>query len=624
MHYDSDDTAVSPHQVYGRRLGERRARVQSLGGQERLLGNGRVLVFLLAVVVGWLAFGRESISGWWLLVTAVGFLGLLVWYDRVLRSWRRARRASAFYEAGLARLNNEWMGKGNQGLRFQQESHPYATDLDLFGPGSVFELLCGARTAKGEETLASWVLAPGTPAVIRLRQGAIAELASQLDLREDLAVLADELPVGADFDAVAGWGEAEPLLPRLWLRWPTLLLGVATLICFLGWFLSLFGLLDPAAPFGGFFYRAGILPFVGCVLADLIFLSFIHRKVHDVLRAVERRGHDLALLAGVLARVEETTFHAPRLRELQDKLIPEKESASSSQWPSRRIGMLCALIDVLNSRRNQLFAPFAFMLLWGAQLAFAIESWRRRSGKAVRTWVEVVGEFEALCSLARHAYENPDDPFPTIVQDAVCFDGEGLGHPLLPVARCVRNDIHLHDTLRVLIVSGSNMSGKSTFLRTVGVNAVLALAGAPVRAHRLKLSPLAVGGTLRIQDSLQAGRSRFYAEILRIRQLVDLARGQPSLLFLLDELLAGTNSHDRRHGAEAIIRGLVEAGAIGLLTTHDLSLTHIAEQLDPRAANVHFADHFENDEIHFDYQVRPGVVQKSNALELMRAVGLDV
>ena len=201
------------------------------------------------------------------------------------------------------------------------------------------------------------------------------------------------------------------------------------------------------------------------------------------------------------------------------------------------------------------------------------------------TGCRVVGEFEALCSLASYAFENPDDPFPEIATDAACYDGEGLAHPLLP--KCVPNDSarpHRAETLRrrVLIVSGSNMSGKSTFLRTVGVNAVLALAGAPVRARRLRLSPLAVGATLRIQDSLQEGRSRFYAEVLRMRQLVDLSRGPLPLLFLLDEIFAGTNSHDRRLGAESVVRGLVQAGAIGLVTTHDLSLTHIAEQLGPR------------------------------------------
>ncbi len=236
----------------------------------------------------------------------------------------------------------------------------------------------------------------------------------------------------------------------------------------------------------------------------------------------------------------------------------------------------------------------------------------------------MVGEFEALCALASYSYENPEDPFPEIVTDALCYEGVGLAHPLLPRQRRVRNDVKLGGNLRLLVVSGSNMSGKSTYLRTLGINAVLALAGAPVPAHRLRLSPLVLGATLRIQDSLQEGRSRFYAEISRLRQVVDLSRGPLPLLFLLDELFAGTNSHDRRAGAEALVRGLVEAGAIGLITTHDLSLTDIAERLGDRAANVHFADRFENGEMIFDYRLQPGVVRNSNALALMRAVGLKV
>jgi len=240
-------------------------------------------------------------------------------------------------------------------------------------------------------------------------------------------------------------------------------------------------------------------------------------------------------------------------------------------------------------------------------------------------WLSAVGEFEALCALAAHAYENPDDAYPEVAEDGPCFEGESLGHPLLPRARCVRNDVHLSGETRLLLISGSNMSGKSTLLRTVGINTVLALAGAPVCATRLRVSPLVVGATLRIQDSLQAGRSRFYAEITRLRQLLDLAKAAPPpLLFLLDEILHGTNSHDRRLGAEAVVRSLLDRGAIGLVTTHDLALTHLAEVLARMAVNMHFADQIEGDQITFDYLMRPGVVQHSNALALMRAVGLEV
>jgi DNA mismatch repair ATPase MutS len=238
--------------------------------------------------------------------------------------------------------------------------------------------------------------------------------------------------------------------------------------------------------------------------------------------------------------------------------------------------------------------------------------------------LRIVGEFEALGSLAAYHYEHRDDVWPEIVEGTALFEARSLGHPLLPRARMIRNDVSLSAATPLVIVSGSNMSGKSTLLRTVGINTVMALAGAPVRAESLRLSPLAVGATLRIQDSLQEGRSRFYAEITRIRALADVAAGPLPLLFLLDELFHGTNSHDRMAGAAGVLRSLVDRGAVGLITTHDLALTSIAAGLGPRAVNVHFEDHFEAGQIQFDYRVKPGPVTRSNAMALMRAVGLDI
>jgi DNA mismatch repair ATPase MutS len=270
----------------------------------------------------------------------------------------------------------------------------------------------------------------------------------------------------------------------------------------------------------------------------------------------------------------------------------------------------------------------ALLQLVRPHVALAVERWRTRHGGAVRVWIEAVAQFEAFSSLSGYRYERHDDPFPELVSAGHAtrglFEGIQLGHPLLPRATMVRNDVRLTGDLELLVVSGSNMSGKSTLLRTVGINAVLALAGAPVRAASLRLSPLAIGGTLRIQDSLQEGRSRFYAEITRIRKLADIAAGPVPLLFLLDELFHGTNSHDRLQGASGVLRSFLERGAIGLITTHDLALTSVADELSPRAANVHFEDWFEHGDMKFDYRMKPGPVTRSNALALMRAVGLDV
>jgi DNA mismatch repair ATPase MutS len=279
-------------------------------------------------------------------------------------------------------------------------------------------------------------------------------------------------------------------------------------------------------------------------------------------------------------------------------------------------------VDLLDSRRNQFFAPVALLTMWGVHCALAVEAWRARHGASVGAWLTAVGELEALCSLAGFAWEHPADVYPELEESEPRFEAESLGHPLIPEARCVRNDVALGGATRVLIVSGSNMSGKSTLLRAVGTNAVLALAGAPVRASRLRLSRLSVGATLRIRDSLQEGTSRFYAELVRLRDLVRIAESPVPLLFLLDEILHGTNSHDRRLGAAAVVSGLVERGAIGLVTTHDLALSAVADEPALHAANVHFEDRLEDGEMRFDYRMRPGVVQTSNALALMRSLGL--
>ena len=249
-----------------------------------------------------------------------------------------------------------------------------------------------------------------------------------------------------------------------------------------------------------------------------------------------------------------------------------------------------------------------------------------RAGPGFKTGsASALGEMEALCALAGYAYEHPSDVFPEFTSsDEGLFQAKGFAHPLLPEGKAVRNDLTLGGDLRLMIISGPNMAGKSTFIRAVGINAVLAQCGAPVRARRLRLSPLAVAASICVLDSLQGGVSRFYAEITRLKLITELTNGSLPVLFLLDELLNGTNSHDRRIGAEGLVRSLVERGGIGLVTTHDLALAQMVDQLAPQAANFHFEDHLEDGQLRFDYRLTPGVVQTSNALKLMRSIGLEV
>ncbi len=587
---------------YPRRLAERRAEALQLAQLQRRMSNSRGVVFLVGVAVALIALDTRLLSRWWIAVPVGVFVALVMVHDRIINQRRQADRAVGFYERGLARLQHRWMGMGEAGEGFADAAHPYAADLDLFGRGSLFELLCTARTRAGQSMLAAWLQAPAAPEVVRARQAAVDELRLRLDWRETLALLGSDVRAGVDAEALAAWGAAPPVLQAPALRLVAAALVILTGIAAMAWATT----------------SIGPLPFLVAGTAEGGFALWLRHRVVRIVTGAQHPDRDLALLAQLLERIEAEPFASPRLMALRAQL----ESAGAP--PSERIARLHRLIHLLDARKNQLFAPLAGALLWVTQLALAIEAWRAVTGPAVARWLAVVGEFEALSALAGYAYEHPDDPFPELTGEPTCFEGDGLGHPLLPQEQCVRNDVHLGHGLHVLVVSGSNMSGKSTLLRTVGVNAVLALAGAPVRARRLRLSPLTVGASIRILDSLQAGTSHFYAEITRLRQLMDLAQGAPPLLFLLDEILHGTNSHDRGIGAEAVVRGFVARGAIGLVTTHDLALARVADTLAPRAANVHFEDHLEDGKMSFDYRMRPGVVQKSNAVALMRAVGLEV
>lgn len=593
--------ASKPHLEYTRCFAARRAASAQQERRYRTIWQWRRAVFVAGVVMIWIVLSPGWLAWWSLVLPVIGYLILVVVHERISQARRRFDRAAEFYERELQRLEDRWAGRGELGERFLDRSHPYAEDLDIFGKGSLFELLCTARTRAGEETLASWLLAPAPLDAVRARQAAVTELQPRLDLREAFALLGDDLRSGVEPEALAAWAQAPPVAISPWERWIAPLIALLIIASLALWAtLGLWQLVLVALIFRG------------------VFMLWLYRRVMHIIGAVDRPSRDLALLSQVLAQLERERFTSPRLATLRAELD------TAGLAPSQQIAQLHRLIALLDSQKNQLFAPIAFILLWETQLAFAIEAWRQRSGPAIARWLAAIGEIEALCSLAGYAYEHPADPFPELIEDAPCFEGAGIGHPLIVEARCVRNDLRLGHDLRVLIVSGSNMSGKSTLLRTVGVNVVLALAGAPVRAHRLRLSPLAIGASIHIQDSLQTGSSRFYAEITRLRQIVDLTRGPQPLLFLLDEILNGTNSHDRRIGAEAVVRGLVERGAIGLVTTHDLALAHIADALAPRAANVHFQDEIKDGKMSFDYRMHPGIVQRSNALELMRSVGLEV
>ncbi len=592
---------MNPPEEYVQR---REARLSRVARHEKIhvrLGNARLLLACLAGIIAWESLHAHHLSAWWLAAPVAAFLCVAHFHSRILRGRELAQRAGVFYERGLARIDDRWAGVGETGERFDDPHHVYAADLDVFGKSSLFQLLSTARTRMGEDTLAKWLLSPSPVEQLHERHAAVSELRDQLDLREDLAVLGEDVGVKVHPDALATWAGSPNQMKPPWIRWvaPVLAaLAVAGAVVLAVWGVA--------------------APFVLVVVIEAVLTYRLKKPLEGILHGTEHAFRDLGLLSEVLARVEAHRFHAPRLEKLQQKLL------SGGITSSHAIARLRTLVDRIYSRHNIFVAIIDVPLMYSVQLAFAAERWRHLHGKVVRVWADAIGEIEALLSLASYSFEHPADPFPVFCEGAPLFNAEEIGHPLVPANTWVRNNVRITGETRVLLVSGSNMSGKSTLLRAVGMNIVLAMAGAPVRARSLRLTPLQVGASIRINDSLREGSSRFYAEITRLRQILDLAGGNLPLLFLLDELLQGTNSKDRRIGAEGVVLALVKRGAIGLVSTHDLALTDIDEAIEGRLQNVHFQDELENGRISFDYKLRDGVVTKSNGLALMRSIGLDV
>ena len=592
---------MSPAEQYAARLAVHEARVTDLTGQDERIANARLLVGLLiiALVAARLLLQAPAIG--WAVPLLLLFTGLAIRHAAVRRAGVRAARAVAFYRRGLDRLNDRWVGGGQWGEGFLATPHVYAADLDLFGRGSLFELLAAVRTRMGEQTLAQWLLAPAPVTQIRERQACLGELRGRLDLREDLEVLGDA-GVGVQPDALLAWAQSPNQLRRPWIRAAAFLLPALLIVTAIVW------------------GQLGVRwPFLLVILTQIAVVRRLNQRLDTVVHAAERGFENLGLLAVLLVRLEREPFDEPALQALQRQLT------SQAQPASRVISKLRTITDFAGQRDNMLVKIFCEIpLLYSVHVALTAQSWRSRHGAAVRTWLSCTGRLEALSSLAMYAYEHPDDPFPELAEGTASFEARQLGHPLLSAAACVRNDLSIAAPLRTLLVSGSNMSGKSTLLRAVGMNTVLAMAGAPVRAQALRLTPLQLGASIRINDSLAAGHSRFYAEITRLRELYELAAGGTPLLFLLDELLQGTNSKDRRIGAEAVLRAFIERGAIGLISTHDLALTDITDLPEGALRNVHFQDTLDHDRMIFDFKLHDGIVTKSNGIELMRAIGLKV
>jgi ABC-type multidrug transport system fused ATPase/permease subunit len=600
---------TSARATYGHGRDARAREVASLEARSRRVASARLALAAAAIIlVGGIVWARWGAWAWEALgAVVVVFIVLVFVHTRIFNAKERAAAALRFHERGLARLARDWDRLPTTSTRFRSADHPFTGDLDVFGRASLMQLVDATETRFGEERLARLLSldAHGVwPDDVMARQESVRELAGRFAFRESLStaggVLGEEKP---DPSPIVDWAEGKQRLHALfaWSAWVLPMFAIAVLV--LGAALHL---------------RPGTI--TALVLAELAVGVAIGERLTPMLSAVSVRESSLTRWRAMIAVVENEPFASPVLARTRELLTAGPRRASEE------VAALERIVGFADARRSEVFRFFIGpLLMWDVHCALALLRWRARAGERVRAWLAALGDVEALAGLAAFAFENAEFAWPRAAREPV-FEAQSLGHPLIAADHRVGNDVCLPSAGRALVVTGSNMSGKSTLLRAIGANAVLAFAGGPVCARSLTIGPARVATSMRVEDSLEQGVSHFYAELRRLKRVLDLSRageGGPAL-FLLDEILHGTNSRERVIGACAVVRELLDRGALGAVSTHDLGITAIERELRGRVENVHFEEQVEGDKMTFDYVLKAGIVQSSNALRLMRAVGIGV
>ncbi|WP_433934568.1 MutS family DNA mismatch repair protein [Sorangium cellulosum] len=608
--------------AYDDRLSVLRAEAGALERRSRTFSLLRGVSFVAAAVSGGYAlFG--GVPPWvpYLAGAVIAvFLGLLVAHARLVTRMTEVEQRIGLHVRGKRRVAGDFADFPERGDRFAAPDHDHAGDLDVFGQASLFQLLDVAQTGEGEATLAAWLTEPAPAPEVAARQEAVRELAGLGAFREDLAVVGMQAGArGREAAPLIAWAEAPSALIGDGARAGGLPVGAlvtaAKVLVPLTLALLAAPRLIPAAELG-LLRHAWLLP----LGAQFVVLAMLRPAIAPIIAAASSREAPFARYRPLLARIEQQAFSSALLNELKATL-----AGPSGVLASREMTALETRVGYADLRHSGLIHLIAdIFLLWDVWCALALERWKLRAGRHVKAWMRTLGHVEALASLATFAHENPDYAYPEVRDGEPRFTATRLGHPLLPRDRRVTNDVSLEGAGAALLVTGSNMSGKSTLLRAIGVNAALALAGAPVCASSLALSPVRVRTSMRIKDSLEHGVSHFYAELTRLKRVVDGVNAGERVLFLLDEILHGTNARERQIGARAVVRHLVEQGAIGAVSSHDMGLAVLEQETSGRVRNMHFEELVVDDRMTFDYTLKPGVVTSANALRLMKIVGIDL
>ena len=562
-----------------------------------------ICLIILLIVQLWMTFVNHKLSP---AISALPLIGIALAFRRHEKlkatSSELADRAE-FYQRGIDRLTGAWQGNGATGEEFARPHHLYQWDLDIFGKGSLFELLCTTRSEVGAERLASYLLDPVNLEETRSRQSAVKELKLATALREEIALLGKY-----------NFQDCSRQLLRSWLNMPLLhaprSVSVVLLTCSI--LCASLGILGLTTLVGWSYLAPFLIPLA---MMQFGIAAFYSRRVRPLLENLEPLTNEFTVLLDALELMEHREFCSPKLLSLVQEM--------RCQNASSHVRKLQQLVGQLNRRKTDVVYLPALFLAVGTQIVLALERWRCEHQEDLKVWLDCWAEFDALNALASYAHEHPENVFPEFTEEAAIFEARNLGHPLLADDTCIGNDVVLNPKSRFYLISGSNMAGKSTFLRAIGMNAVLAYAGAPVRAINVRMSQFAVCASISISDSILEGKSKFMAEVERLKATIDAMQGRKPVLFLIDEILSGTNSRDRRLAAEAVIRCLIAGGAIGVLSTHDTALSEIANVSELRGCNVCMEGENPKDPLEFNYLVKAGISKRSNALAIVEMLGIS-
>lgn len=597
---------IEPKDKYEKRKTYYARRLENLTHRINRLSNVRLVTFLAGCgLAGFFYLNNRASLGMGIVAfTIVSFAALVIWHQTLKKRQSYIRLLFENYDQALKRLRGDWKSFTDEGEDFIDPAHPYSNDLDLFGNGSLFQWINTAKTFRGRETLKEWLTEPpvGIEPIIE-KQETIKELSKNLAWRQRFLADASlsKLTLSSP-KVIIDWAKT---FDATYLRFEVLILARALPIITI-----LFLILYLTTPSITFWY-----PLTGAIIQALILL--LGKQRGKVLNEVYSYRDSIKIYEKMLERFERRSFQSKYLRSLKKSLRDRDDKSASEQ-----IRKLAWLSELIASRNNAMFLFINVLTLWDVQCMIALESWKEKSGRSLDRWLDTIAELEALSSLSIIHFDHQDWQFPEINSEKLGVVAVKLGHPLLKESVC--NDLSIEKRSGILLITGSNMSGKSTLLRTVGINLVLAYSGAPVYAQSFSCSMLQIYTCMRVSDNLGENISSFYAELLRIKQIVSASKTDQRIFFLLDEIFKGTNSQDRHAGAKVLIMQLSKVDSMGMVSTHDLELGDLERESNRKVRNYHFREYYKNNEIQFDYKLRAGISTTRNAMYLIKMAGIDV